>query len=65
MVKFRFNAKACQTLADQLRKASWGIGALGAFVQFQVSAGWVLLLGVLAWSLLQGLAFVLDSLLDD
>lgn len=65
MLKFYFNKNALEALAKEFRRASWGTAAVSAAVGYQVSSGIALLFGSGAWTTLQILAFILESIRNE
>jgi len=63
--KFYFNRKAWETIAKQLRIASWGIGGIVTAGGFQLNNAWVLLASGITWLVLQVSALVLESIKYD
>lgn len=65
MLKFYFNLKALEALAKELRRASWGAAAVAGSVGYSSTSGVAILLGASAWMVLQGFAFVLESIRNE
>lgn len=64
MLKLYFNKKAMETLARELRRASWGAAVAASAIGYQTNSGLSLLLGGGSWLALQVMAFVLESIKD-
>jgi hypothetical protein len=65
MLKLYFNKKALETVAKEIRRASWGAAAASAAVGYQSTSGIATLLGAGSWIILQVFAFVLESIRNE
>lgn len=64
-LKIVFNKKAMETLAKELRRASWGVAISAAAGGIKLDNALVLLTGGIAWVVLQISASVLESVQSD
>jgi len=64
-LKLYFNQKALESLAKELRRASWGVSIAAATGGFKLDSIGVLLVGGAAWLVLQITAMVLESVEDE
>jgi len=66
-LQFYFNPKAAESLAKELRRASWGIAVAAAAggMKAPESAAWVVVGSAIIWAILQCAAFALESLKNE
>lgn len=65
LLKFYYNQEAFEALAKEFRRASWGAAMSAAIIGYQQNSGLGLILGGVAWSTLQVLAFILQSVRNE
>jgi hypothetical protein len=64
-MKLVFNARAMESLARELRRASWGICIAAGAGGIKLENKWVLLAGGATWVILQMAAVALESIRDN
>lgn len=64
-MKFYYNKWGFVAFAKELRRASWGVSAVSAVIGIKSSSGVALLITLLAWTALQVLALILESVKGD
>jgi hypothetical protein len=64
-LKIVFNPKAMESLAKELRRASWGVAVTAGAGGIQFANTWVLIVGGSTWLILQIAAAILESIKDD
>lgn len=64
-VKIVFNPKALESLAKELRRASWGVAVTAGAAGTKFENLWILIAGGAAWVVLQITAAVLESIQDE
>jgi len=62
LLTFHFNKDAWDAFAKELRRASWGGGAIAAAIGLQASSGAAAALGCATWTALQIAAIVVESI---
>lgn len=64
-LKIVFNPKAMESLAKELRRASWGVAVTAGAGGIQLDNTWVLIVGGATWHILQIAAAILESVRDE